>query len=341
MKNFIILGLFSYLFILSFNDWKLISKLDNSLYNPQNIWFVNDSSLVINDLANSNSPVQLLNTKNDEVTASLRTGRGPSETSSTFYKHITSLENKLMLWDAGLNRISMYDHNLNHIDDFYGSALESKFYQAGVINDSTFFTIDGTNEFLKVWRFKSNQINKKDLLWSISIDDYEEFEPLSNFILLQTFFYTSSGGATYFSFEFSSIIFAIDERGLKFINDAPDNIPLPIHDENQVFSLPVMGEHPEGSRDISVDDNFIYVLFNGKTISKFEQIRYSMNFEKLIEKVKHSQRVLIYDKNTGEFVKEIELPKPAMKMSVRGNRYFLLNSLGQQAVIEEYLFYNK
>ena len=46
---------------------------------------------------------------------------------------------------------------------------------------------------------------------------------------------------------------------------APENIPLPVHDEKSGgYGLPIMGKHPEGARDIALDDNYVYITFSGK-----------------------------------------------------------------------------
>lgn len=317
-------------------NWVLEEQVIHSIFNPENIWQVGNDSLIINDLGINLSPINLVDVSKDTVLKSLKTGQGPSETSSTFYKRITKFSNgDILLWDAGLNRITKYESNLNYIVDMSGSAFNKRFYQAAVINDSTLMTIDNTEDFLKVWRLEKDRINTDNLLWSLKYRDYESLGSLSNFILLQTMYYDNFDGVLYIAFEFSSIILAIDEDGVIFINDKPDLIPLP-KNKDQQMSLPAMGKHPEGARDVSVDGKYVYLLFSGETISRFEQMKYTFNFEILIDKVKHTKRLLLFDRITGEFVKETELPVLAKDLKIKNNVAYLLNSLEDVPKILKY-----
>ena len=67
-------------------------------------------------------------------------------------------------------------------------------------------------------------------------------------------------------------------------------------------------------------------------------MKYTFNFEELIEKIKHSQRLLIFDRETGNFVKEIELPKTAMNFKIFGNSAYLLNTIDDVPSIYKYSF---
>src|SRR5690554_401148 len=147
----ILLGVLSLGFALVISStWVLEEQVTDSVFDPENIWLVAKDSLVINDLGVNSSPVNLVDVKKDILLKSLKTGQGPSETSSTFYKRITKFSNgDLLLWDAGLNRITKYENDLTYIVDISGSAFNKRLYQAAVINDSTLMTIDNTEDFLK------------------------------------------------------------------------------------------------------------------------------------------------------------------------------------------------
>lgn len=338
-----ILSLLSILFVLIsyWNiNWELSGRIYQAIYNPENIWILHDDNLLVNDIGMKSSPLNLIDFKTDSVISSLREGRGPGETSSTFYKRVTQFsDGDILLWDAGLNRITKFSDSLKYKTEIRGPALEKKLYQVALVNDSTLFTIDNSEQFMRAWRLGGNQVDNEDELWSISRSEYKELSPLSNFILLQTLYYTNYDGVLYIAFEFSSLIMAIDENGIQFINDEPDQIALPVHQEKGGnFSLPVMGQHPEGARDISADEDYLYVTFSGETTSKWEQIRYALNFDTLIERIKHSERVLIFQRKTGEFVGEIKLPLRARKFKVAGDHIFLLNTIDDKPEILKYRF---
>lgn len=319
-------------------DWELETEMVDSVYDPQQVWLAGKNKVLVNDLAQKTSQIHLIDETEDSISEMLRTGRGPAETSTTFYKRVTKFSNgDFLFWDAGLNRTSIYDSTLNYKVDIGGSGLRTKFYQTALINDSTLATFDFNEPFLKVWRIRNNRVNTNNLLWGINLDDYEELSPLKNIMLLQSLYFDNYDGILYIGFEFASILMAIDEEGVKFITDKPDEIPLPINtDKEFAASLPVMGKHPEGARDVAVDENYVYLLFSGETISRFEQMKYTFNFETLIDKVKHSKRLLLYDRFTGNFIREVKLPIYVKGFKIRGNEAYLLNSIDKEPRILKY-----
>ncbi|WP_018126246.1 hypothetical protein [Balneola vulgaris] len=318
--------------------WNVSGQIENSIFDPENIWIINESEILVNDHGFKSSPISLIDFNSDTLISTLRKGRGPGEVTSTFYKRVTAFSNgDLLLWDAGANRIMKYTKRLDYITDLRFDGKGRKFFQVGLINDSTLFTMQNSSNFISAWRIEDNGILNRNELWSISIDEYEELAPLKNFILQQTLYLTNYDGVLYLAFEFSSLLVAIDENGIKYFQDGPDNIPLPMNeDEGGIYSLPVMGKHPEGARDISVNKDHVYITFSGETISKWEQIKYTFNFDELIEKISHSKRLLIFDRETGNFIDEIELPRAAMKLKIVGNSAFLLNSIDDVPRIYKY-----
>lgn len=341
MSNFLkIVFTLLYISVSCINDTS--AQISDMIYNPYNMWLVGEDKLLINDIADNERTLKLFDFSIDSLKEVMRSGQGPGEVSPVYYKCSTNFSNgDILLWDAGRKRMMRYTSDLKYKTDLSGEAsMFGNLYQAGLINDSTLLTVDFHDEFLKAWRINDNEISEHSLLWSIHINDYEELSPLSNFTLLQTLFYSNYGGMLYITFEFSSLIIGIDEDGIAFINSEPANIPLPPPDNESEksgrYSLPIMGKHPEGARDISVMDDLVYVLLNGRTISKLEQMRYMVNFETLIDKVKHAERLLVYNRFTGEFINELKLPMPARQAKVQGEYVFLLNSLGDVPVIKKY-----
>lgn len=158
-----------------------------------------------------------------------------------------------------------YNDSLQYITNIRASGFGRRFIQAGLINDSTLLTMENSPKFLRAWRIKDNTINESEILWSISIDEYEELTAYKNFVLMQTIYFVNYDGALYLTFEFSSLLIAIDENGVKYIQKEPENISLPVHDEKSGgYVLPIMGKHPEGALDIALDDNYVYITFSGK-----------------------------------------------------------------------------
>ncbi len=338
------MGIYIKTFILSFliSIGEISGQIGDMIYNPYNLWVVGEDKLLVNDIADKEQTLKLFNFSSGALEQAVRSGRGPGEVSSMAYKRSTRYSNgDILLWDSGGKRIMRYSEDLEYRTDLAaeGSVL-GKIFQAALINDSTLLTVDFSEEVLKAWRIQDNKISDNSLLWSADRNEYKELSPLANFTLLQTLFFSNYEGGLYITFEYSSMVIGVNEDGIVFINDEPDNIPLPPNDEESEksgrYSLPTMGKHPEGARDISATDKFVYVLLNGETISKMQQIRYMANFDALIEKTNHTKRLMIYDRLTGEFLREIELPLLARQAKVQNDYIFLLNTLDDRPMIKKY-----
>ncbi|HBQ60794.1 MAG TPA: hypothetical protein DD671_14550 [Balneolaceae bacterium] len=317
------------------------AQIGEMIYNPYNLWLAGDGEIVINDIADEKRTIKLFEFSSELLKGSIRSGRGPGEVSPSYYKRSTTFSNgDFLLWDAGRKRLMRYSSDLKYKTDVRGDATIGSSYQAGLINDSTLLTVDFSEEVFKAWRIKNNKISEGSLLWAVNRNEQKELLPLANFTLLQTLFYDNYDGMLYVTFEFSSMIIGINEDGIVFINDEPAKIPLPPVDPESEksgrYSLPVMGKHPEGARDIAANDKFVYVLLNGETISKFQQMKYMVNFEALIEKTNHAKRLLIYNRFTGDFLKEIELPIPSKQAKISDDFVYLLHTLGEGPVVKRY-----
>lgn len=153
--------------ILTANEgWKLETEIVNSVYDPEQVWLAGKNKVLVNDLAQKISQIHLVDETADSVSEVLKTGRGPAETSITYYKRVTKYSNgDFLFWDAGLNRTSIYDSTLNYKSDIGGSGFRKKFYQIALINDSTLVTLDRTEPFLKVWRVRNNRVNTDNWLF--------------------------------------------------------------------------------------------------------------------------------------------------------------------------------
>ncbi|MEX0661060.1 MAG: hypothetical protein WEA58_04755 [Balneolaceae bacterium] len=254
----------------------------NEFYNPFSVFKISDDDLLIYDTRNTQQPINQVSLKEDSfrLTNNLSSGQGPGEVNDTFYKRITTFSNgNILLWDRGQAMLTIYDDSLNYISDLEGGALQSGIIQAGLINDSTLVTVENDQEnVFKAWKLLDNETTSNEPIWTISFDDYPQLNGLRNFILMQAMYFMNYDGFLYVAFEHSSVILALDADGIEFINDKPDENSFPEFDsENPVFSLPNMGSYVEGTRDLDVDGDYIYIIYKGESTSKWEQLRYRNN----------------------------------------------------------------
>jgi len=319
-------------------NYSLVSEIREVVYNPYDMWTIDESYAIVNDLADKQEPIKLIDIVEGYTIKSLRVGQGPGEVSPTQYKRVTKFsDNSILLFDAGNQRLTKYGSNLEYLYDLSGSALSNRIYQAGLVNDSTLILIDNGESFIRGYRFNSKYVNESDILFEISTDDYSELNDFKNFALLQAMFISNSNNAIYLSNEFASFIIALDENGIKWISNIPNGFNLPVADsENLGYMMPRIGSHPEGSRGIYYHNDFVFMHFHGETISRLEQMRYTFNFDALLEKMKHTSKLMVFEAETGEFIGEFLLPEHARNIGFVGEKLLLINSLDHAGNIRVY-----
>jgi hypothetical protein len=319
-------------------NYSLKGEIQDVVYNPYDMWIIDELSVIVNDLADKQEPIKLIDIEEGYKIKSLKTGQGPGEVSATQYKRVTKYsDNSILLFDAGNQRLTKYNSNLDYKFDLSGSALSKRVYQAGLVNDSTLILIDNSESFIRGYRFSSKYVNESDILFEISMNDYSELNDFKNFALLQAMFITNSNSTMYLSNEFASFIIALDEKGVKWISNIPNGFNLPVADsENLGYMMPRIGSHPEGSRGIYYHNGYVFMHFHGETISRLEQMRYTFNFDSLLEKMKHTSKLMVFEANTGEFIGKYFLPEHARNIGLVGEKLLLINSLDHAGNIRVY-----
>jgi len=124
-------------------NYSLVSEIREVVYNPYDMWTIDESYAIVNDLADKQEPIKLIDIVEGYTIKSLRVGQGPGEVSPTQYKRVTKFsDNSILLFDAGNQRLTKYGSNLEYLYDLSGSALSNRIYQAGLVNDSTLILLN-------------------------------------------------------------------------------------------------------------------------------------------------------------------------------------------------------
>jgi len=134
----------------------------------------------------------------------------------------------------------------------------------------------------------------------------------------------------YLAFRYSSLLLKIDRDGIVFETLGPENYTFPeiTPRDGGVYSLPPLDEYPVGALDIDVDENHVYVLYSGKKMDGGFLSRFRSP-ESAVEKITHSDRVFIYNRVTGDFVREITLPLAVNKFKVAGPKVYLYRTIDE------------
>jgi len=322
-------------------DWIEISKLENTMLDPEDFWIQESTNTaIIFDPAHDNYPVYRIDLQYGNIINRIRSGQGPGEVHPSRSKRLSfdSQEN-IYLWDSGLQRTTIYDSGLNYKGMLKWGKSQEIFYHVGLINDSTLFVITGdVNEFIKLYRINNQNVQTSEALVSIPIYYYEQFIPLENILLKQKIVFSNHRYTCFLAFEYAFLIISLTETGITALINGPLEHPLPESSPQMggIYALPDLTEHSLGILDITADDNHIYVLYSGKFGSKRSVVRYMLQPGIFEEELEHSDKIIIFDRVTGELAGQYRLPVPAKRIRVHNDKFYVLTSYRTLPIIIKY-----
>lgn len=132
----------------------------------------------------------------------------------------------------------------------------------------------------------------------------------------------------------------MEESGsIKYITGKEQEIGFPEYESNDgVIEAPDHGEFPQATLSMTVNDNHIFVLHSGRIFdegwlrSVIHQI--TERWEEQNMEYDHSDRLLIYDKHSGEFINEIQLPEPAYKIQATNDFFYIYSYLDEPVFVK-------
>lgn len=317
----------------SYGQLKQAFVVDAPFVSPWYIHALNDDSLLVVDPKNKKKALQLISVPNGKILNSQRIGRGPGEISSDGAKIINITSNTIFLWDSGAKQLLKYNKSLNYQNSLL---IDSPVMYVAPVDNSLAFasTSFPTKEFLHLYKVNGRSLSSTPTN-TYSTDINKKLEPLNKNYLLKQGPFLVDDGALYMGFDFSSIVIKATPNSISFINGEPANIALPIYEgvkrdgyATTTFA-PDIAEFPQATLDFSIDDNYLYVLHSGKKLetSGLSKVWSSVSGKigKLIEDLGYSKKIFIYDKESGEYLRTINLPQKAKNIAVSENYIFALS----------------
>jgi hypothetical protein len=335
MKRFLFF-LSSFLLIVTYQSHAQLDQdfeMEAVFFDLWNIHALNDDSLIVVDIKNNAEALQLISVANGEILSSKRIGRGPGEISSDGAKIITITSNRISLWDSGAKQLLQYNRRLNYQNSLL---IDSPVMYVAPVDDSLAFasTSFPTKEFLHLYKVNGRSLSSTPIN-TYSTDVNEKLKPISTNHLLQQGPFLVDDGTLYIGFDFSSLIIKASPNSIIYINGNPANIPLPDYDAvkkdgyTTTTYAPDVAEFPQATLDFSVDDDYLYVLHSGKKLetSGLSKVWASVSAKvgKLIEDLDYAKEIFIYHKETGKYLRTLNLPQEAKKIAVSENYIFALS----------------
>lgn len=339
MKIFLVLVA---LFFLSANSiaqtLQEVSRLESGLIFPSDFHVVGEDRAIVIEPLSDRDVVTLVNLETGNVIASLRAGRGPGEVHPTGKKVLSRFTNDhLWLWDSVLRRGMLLDNELLYIEDV--DTGEGNFLFALPISENNVVTWSflSRSELFTIRNLDGLTIG--ETTHSYLYDEFGEFNPIPKNPLSRQGPTVSDGSAIYQGYFFSSNLLKVDHNGeIQYVTGHEMSIPFPDYDsEPGVIEAPDHGEFPEATMSLAVNNQYLFVLHSGRIFEeglvRSMYLQLTGRWEELNAQYDHSDRLLVYDKQNGKFIREIALPEKAHKISATDDHLYIYSYLKNPVII--------
>lgn len=322
--------------IFIFIFFQLFTELSNwEIFSPDQIHNA-AGTIISSDYADPNFPIKGFNTSNGEH-YKIRNGGGPGEVSNRGRKTISTFSNgDILIWDHGRAIAGVFtsDFQFKHYLNQLNYESTTGIY---VLNDSTLvrFRLGGDIcELIDV----GIEHNKNTIIKSISTNDAEEFKPLEPWgWMRQLVLADAHNGELYFTFEYSSHVFKIDNTySLSVIRDEKFGIDIPTRSRDDGnYLIPDSSTLPTAARSVHVNEDYVFVLLRTSVMSRTRQMRYTLNPDEYGNIIDHANYMMVIDRNTNEQIYK-SLPKPYKSLTTIENQIVMLNTRGRDLVFDNH-----
>ncbi|SMO78661.1 hypothetical protein [Gracilimonas mengyeensis] len=297
----------------------------DKVYNPENIYVVDDSLVLIADLSRVDEELCLVNIYTEHNIGCTRIGYGPGEFSGNVTSIlIDQLTREIIIWDGGNQRISTFSSSMELLKESPpAGGFSGGLFAFPLKNGKQLVLRMNRDSFAEIVDENSNSIefiieNESELLHPIR----------DNFLLKQGEFATESAkNSIVYVSKYSSTVIKISEDGVDFITLGKPNIPFPEREQEDGLSIPSAHKYITSSLDVSIAERNVYVLHSGKKTSYNEGFWYLIRGRilELQDKLEKGKVLLVYNLNDGSFERSIELPFEAKKAKVYNNKVYALH----------------
>jgi hypothetical protein len=280
------------------------------------------------------------------VTHPVELGNGPGELSAQGLAISSFSDGRIFVWDDGNRRALVY------AEDF-GSFSRVDGLQYGLpgrtvlVNDSTvavYARVPGP-EILRIHRLNQSDRGfavEREPLMRIYASEHHTLQPLADNPMLRQGAHRRMGDTLFLSWNYSSIIVAIDESGIQWVSQDAGEQPLPVYDFEEGdgwMVAPAADEFAAGVLDLAVDGDAVYVLFQPDPVSLPQRRLFAFRAteaERAVERARHSARLFILDRRSGRLQAERELPMRAKALDVLHDTIGLLSDEGDAPSLSIY-----
>lgn len=332
--------------------WEHVATYGEGFFAPDTFWLtVNEeeqtppqTALVLDSQSDDQLLAMLHLDDARPVGRTITAGQGPGELSGNGLAASRFADGGVFVWDDGQRRAQVYTSELALVGTVNDpeSVLASR---TMLVNDTTLVTIVNTpgTEFMRLHRLQQRNgrgVVDPNPVRVVKTVDHAllDASPIVENTMLRQFQHARSGDMLFTVSLFSSHLIALRESGIAWASTAPADQPFPEYAfrEGNTIYAPSVDEVPVGMLDVASDDSYVYALYSGEKVDSNMSPFSRSKIAAAIERIYHSDRLFIYDRNTGEWITEVTLPIRAKAIDVNNGYVGLLTDEAEEPTFEVY-----
>lgn len=305
----------------------------SELGNPEQFIVTEDTVLYLVDRALNG--LHRYNLRTGELSEGTGLGQGPGEVATAGPGYLARYgSNQIWLHDTGQQQISIYNTAL----DLDRQMPITGSMRSLPLDDSLIANVPFGPQGLVDIREALAHIeggNLEHALWVFRAAEHDVFKVVPENFLLKYGPMVSCGESVVAGFDFASYLLRIRKSGVELLKDLPSDLKIPFPppdpDLPENYGRLPNWFHPRGTLDLACDRKHIYVLYSGKRVSRAKarslDLAGRLTKAKRAEmnaRVRQSDRLHVYERGTGTFLHEIQLPVEARKLAATRNHIYLL-----------------
>jgi len=323
-------------------QFKEVHRYEGRLANPKTFHVAAPNRVVVVDPIRDEAALTLVNISQKTEIGRFAVGRGPGQIRSGPGGHVVtqSLNGDVWLWQQGSRTLSVYaNDNLKHLETV---RLQQEVDVIAPVNDTLALSLpvllsrkmnnSETDTFVRYHHWNREPYRVSDPIKTIPTSVHSLLEPLAQNIMLRQGHYATDHGDVFVGFHFSSALVRLDASGIEKITSGNEVIPFPDYStgEGGSYEAPDVTEYPPATTDVAVDNQYVYALHHGRTfnIGTLDRIANTVQGEMraVTEDWRLTDRVLVYDRESLSFVREIQLPYRARAIEAGTKHFYILTT---------------
>lgn len=322
------------------STWPHVSTYDDGFFSPGEFRILGNKKekpnilLVLDHYASDQALARLRLEDGSPIGRTVQFGQGPGEVSGRGMEISLFSDGGVLLWDNGQRRANVYGPDLRfegQVDGLQDLPVDP----VALVNDSTLAVgmSLATSDLFRLFRLHrgSESIRvAEEPIATIKTTDHEVLDRGQldeNFMIRQGRARRVEDGL-YFGFMFGSLVTGMNEKGLQWATEEPVNHTLPVYNfqDGNVVVSPRLDEFARGILDLTGDGSHLYVLYSGQKIGDDRGLLGQITGRDVAaerEALSHSDRLFVFDRTTGKFVREMRLPIRARSIDIT-SRYAVL-----------------